>query len=852
MILSRVRLLPQERYDLEDFLSQQSGARTDSKFWTKHFLSDQNFILKGFTVSGLGLTEATVNMSNATLINAANSTDFSWYTSELNPANIVIPASSLTDGVKNYVEIKLATETNTPITKAFWDAAANGGLGSEFNQQIDTQTDLVAEIVVQTGGFSGNPDRIQLAIIEVNGLGTITGILDRRNLFFRLGTASNPNNTFTWVSQEESDITLTLSSVVGSFTTGETVTFSGGATATVTQGGTTTIKVTLPSSTSFAVTNTVTGGSSGATATLDQYLEDFTGGDKDITNFRKMYEALTTEILAVKGTDFWYQQAVGSLSGLFSQINSILVQTSVAGNARFSWTGSALSITDDSGAPDNADVLAELTILGTPYTYEITRQDGTGGSTTISLFDGEVCFIQIPNNADRTFSGVGATAVNYQVVAVEDFVRSDANYWLAFRKGTKLYLRGLGELEAGESHQISDETPGALKTFLGFDPETATVVPYSVLPNVGLSGQFTTSSSLVDAISANAENINNIDDILNTNTYEETREIVAAAPTGNQLLGPVLAGTSVFLPVDSRDSNNNEFYIVGAGILEIYLNGRYLRSGVDYNEVGVAGNPSNELTFTYDLVVDDELTFRQDATGGIFSTSSGLDTLQDVYNNGRTITTLAGQPVEISGPVSEKLLVVNGDVEITGVIDPKGITFTREASNPLTAFAMDGLWIDSSGDLQSYKHGVGNVNITSIASGGAGKVTQDLFTNGTLSTINKGTPVSMNSSGEIEPTDITSETSVDGFIGIAAENIGAGVPGNVAMAGRLENITTSISFGSAVFVDTTGALTSTKPSVGVGGFDVGDFILYVGVVVENSTTPGNKDLVIRSALPKQL
>ncbi|MCG3175462.1 MAG: hypothetical protein MOGMAGMI_00391 [Candidatus Omnitrophica bacterium] len=853
MILSRIRLLPQQRYDLEDFISQQSGVLTDSKFYTKQFLSNLNYILKGFSVTGIGLTSATVNTTDATLIHGANTFDFSWYTSESGSPNITVPAAALTDGTKNYLELKLGYETNTSAVKAFWDPSANGGLGLEFNQEIDTQTDLMVTVEVLTGGFSGNPDRIPLAIVDVDNLGNIIGILDKRELFFKLGTIANPYNSFSWASQEEPEITLTLSGVVGTFTTGEEVTFSGGATATVSQGGTTTIKVRLPDSDSYTGSNTVTGTDSGAIGTLSSYIEDFTGADKDISNFKKLHDAILTEIKFLKGTDFWFQQGVGSLNGVYSQLNSILVQASLAGNARFSWTGSSLLITDNSVTPATADVIAVLNIFGIGFNYELTRQDGTGGSSVINIADGEMLFIKIPKDSNRVFSGTGVGATNYQIIASTDFERIDENYWLAYRRGSKLYLRGLGELDAGESKQVSDETPDALKTFLGFDPETATTIPFTALPNIGLPGQFTVNDTLVEAISANTQNINLIDDILNTNTYEEVIEVVAAFPSGNQLLGPVLAGTPIILPLDSRDSNNNEFYVVGAGVLEVYLNGRYLRSGIDYNEIGAINNPSNEIQMIYDLEVDDELTFRQDATGGILSTSSGLDTLQDVYNNGRIINVASAQPVVINGPVSEKLLVINGDIEVTGVIDPKGITFTREATNPLIALGQDGLWVDSTGNLNTYKHGVGSVDITSIVSGGgAATIVKDSFVNGTLSTLSKGALVSIDSDGELELIDVSDEQSVDSFVGIVYEDIDSLASGDVVVSGRLENITTSIAVGQAVYISKTGTLTTDKPNIGVNDFEAGDFVVKVGLIVKNKDNPLQKDLLVRVSTPKQL
>jgi len=162
----------------------QAAARTDSKYWTKQFLSDKNFIVKGFNVTGLGLNTVTVNMTNSTLIYSENTSDFSFYIAEDGAANIIVPASSLIDGVRNYLEIRIITEDGTPITGTFWDPSANSGVGGEFNQLVNSMTDLKCEIVVTQTGFTGLPDRLPLAIVDVNNSGVITTILDERKLFF--------------------------------------------------------------------------------------------------------------------------------------------------------------------------------------------------------------------------------------------------------------------------------------------------------------------------------------------------------------------------------------------------------------------------------------------------------------------------------------------------------------------------------------------------------------------------------------------------------------------------------------------------------------------------------------------
>lgn len=852
MILSRVRIIPQERYDLEDFIASQSSVRTDSKFWTKQFLSNSNYILKGFKLSGVGLTEAAMDVTEGTLINAASSSDFSWFVVDDATTSITISDGELTDGARNYVEIQLVTETNTPVTKAFWDPAANGGQGAEFNQEIDTMTDLAVQVVVSTGGFSGSSDSLPVGIIDVDGGGSITGIRDKRDLFYKLGTPSDPYNSFTFTSRQESDIDLILSGVAGTFELGEEVSFTSGATATVTQGGTTNIKVSIPSSDSFIPGDTVTGGTSSATGTLDQYQEEFIGADKDIDDFKEALNAVMTLIKEIHGKDFWYQQPNISLNSMWEVLGlSILV--GATSSARFSWSGSDLVITDDNGTPLTTDVLAYLRTMSSTADLSFTRE-------TIALADGEVVYVQLPVSGSRTYSGTGAGATNYQVVARGSMTEEGDLYWLAYREGTKLYVRGLGELEAGETRQISDETTSALQSFLGFDPETATSVPYTATPDsLIFSNLFTTASPLVDAISANTANLNFIGGLVTENVYEESIEIVDSITGPNQLLGPVVVDTIIQLPVDSRDGNSTFNYIVGDAVFEVFLNGQFITPLMTdtYIEVGTVGDPSNDIQIKRQLEVGDTLVFRSDTTGGFqqIGGGGGSATLQDAYNNGRTITTVTGQPIEISGPAAEKLLRIFGDIEVTGVIDPAGMTFSREGSDPLGNF--DGIYVDSNGDLMYKKKDTGSgsaeVNLFESASGtGAAAKLEDVYDNNSGAPFSKATPIRIDSSGELQMIDPSNEDEVDAIVGVTAELIADSSSGAVTFKGRLKNVSTAITVGSPVYLSKLGMLTDTKPSEGVDGFVSGDFAVRLGTIIKNADNPSNKDLLVDIKVLAQL
>lgn len=371
-ILSRPRFLPQQRLDLEDVNALLAAIRTDAKLYTKQFLSQNNLIYKGFTVSGVGLQSAVVNMADATLIIPQNTNDFSWFTSSPTEPNVTIPDADLTDGVRNYVEIELLTENNTPLTKAFWDPEANSGLGSEFNQIVATVTDLKVNFVVSIGGFSGSPDRLPLAILDVDGSGVIKTIFDRRTLFGRLSTPSNLQNEFNWGIKQEPTYSLNMTAQSGTFVAGESITI-GGETAKVVTGGGASISFNEPTGINFFPGDTVTGLTSGATGTINTVVESFTGADKNLKTQKDINDAIMTEIKKIKNTTFWYKDAGSSLTGISNFLNAVIVQAVV--DAKFSWDGSNLSITNNALNPLDSDVISYLREMGKSTDLSLTRQD---------------------------------------------------------------------------------------------------------------------------------------------------------------------------------------------------------------------------------------------------------------------------------------------------------------------------------------------------------------------------------------------------------------------------------------------------------------------------------------------
>lgn len=83
--------------------------------------------------------------------------------------------------------------------------------------------------------------------------------------------------------------------------------------------------------------------------------------------------------------------------------------------------------------------------------------------------------------------------------------------------------------------------------------------------------------------------------------YDQSLIVVGSSPGAGQILGPVIAGTPVTLPASQTYSSIE---------LQVYLNGDRLEAVFDYTYVGSI--PRTQISFTFDLVVDDRIDFRID------------------------------------------------------------------------------------------------------------------------------------------------------------------------------------------------------------------------------------------------
>lgn len=128
------------------------------------------------------------------------------------------------------------------------------------------------------------------------------------------------------------------------------------------------------------------------------------------------------------------------------------------------------------------------------------------------------------------------------------------------------------------------------------------------------------------------------------------------------------------------------------------------------------------------------------------------------------------------------------------------------------------------------------------------------YQNATGSSAPIGAPVSTSGSGQFALTDVSSEPSVEGWLGLASEVIPNTATGLISSDGRIQNVNGwGFSNGDAVWVGSTpGTLTNVKPDLGSPGWSSGDFVLFVGVVVQNEFNPSVQDIQLCRQIVGQL
>ncbi len=183
------------------------------------------------------------------------------------------------------------------------------------------------------------------------------------------------------------------------------------------------------------------------------------------------------------------------------------------------------------------------------------------------------------------------------------------------------------------------------------------------------------------------ESIGAIYATLDSPTYDEIFPVAS----------PISIGGYVTLPNNSRLAGTPaQYYTVGKGALQVWLNGQFLdvESGA-YLEVGVTGNPSNQIQMEYALLVGDQLEFRLNGGGSNLGQAVGPAGAPGAMGP-RGFDALQG-PVSISTKVGPTTYpVLSTDCFLEADCTSGAVTFTLPSVSTVTGNAFYFKKIDSS------------------------------------------------------------------------------------------------------------------------------------------------------------
>ena len=309
------------------------------------------------------------------------------------------------------------------------------------------------------------------------------------------------------------------------------------------------------------------------------------------------------------------------------------------------------------------------------------------------------------------------------------------------------------------------------------------------------------------------------------------------ATAGSAITGGITGTINRITVVKTRE------YLVGQQELEMYLNDVLQRRGIDWGEVGITDSQSNIVKIYRDIKLYDRVTWRLDSNGGQTMIGGGggggAGNLQDAYDGGNSIGVVVGTPVSLYAAVGSGILL-----DVDGTINTTKIISDAYQFNPLLASPFVsgdyGVWLNSSGDLM-FRQNTLDINLSI----GRASYLTSFGTNGTLVALAQGSPVSVSISGTLQPVNVSDTANATASVGIVfAPSIGVGAIGEYITNGLFIGMGAVFSFGDVIYVDKSMALSNVRPSVGVGGFLAGDYIVKIGVVVRNQSNPLVKDLLV--------
>ena len=385
----RKNIINAQRLDAPHVREIESAVSNDFDQLLSSWVIGQNktLVVRGFKVNMAGAIGGSANglavvVADSAVLHGTSNTSGTFY---------VVPTTSP-------VEI-LNSVTNSKVQGNFTPNSTNY-VSLDFNRSPDpstsgpvairdvvTKTETVKNLplaqvmnyrfIINTSGFASTT--CPLFIVQTDPANNVVSITDRRDMLFRLGksgfTSPNPTYKYPWNNDAEG-------------------------------------RVENPSS---STSNTI---------------NPFNGGDKQIKTLKEMLDAITTELLLIKGTPFWYSlNTGGSISNLRADVANTIASS--AGSITHSKTVSGrLNWSND----------IFLKLITSRLKYKINANPS---SSFITLSDGQVSYLTlqrsvtiVPNlvftNGSATVASVGASVWTTNLVP-GDFIRvagtDDSGYY---------------------------------------------------------------------------------------------------------------------------------------------------------------------------------------------------------------------------------------------------------------------------------------------------------------------------------------------------------------------------------------------------------------------------------------
>jgi len=499
----------------------------------------------------------------------------------------------------------------------------------------------------------------------------------------------------------------------------------------------------------------------------------FSGADKSITHWKEWVDSIMTTLKEIKGSE-WYESTFGSvsLSDLLQDRNITLIKGD-------DW---------DWNEATNTLSLGSISYLDVPGISRDRNRILAGSNTDLDA-DGKLLYVDI----NRTSGAIANLTINSSTT--EAFVIDSDRFVIAKRVDDLIVLYN-GQI-VSRPH-VYNETE-FIEEGNEYDYGDTITLPFDSKLSPPAARNYRVGTNqlqiYINGIRQHNKKRILVDSILPHLFY-------AYLPLEGSVLIPHLPplveyDTSAVRVGDIfQDGNGVGFKILGVldnigigGIKIFKINsgqtvnttspGQIYRR--DYKEDGTDWSYQTTITILKKIPSNASIHYRIDDLDKAVAGSSGgggggASNLQDAYDGGRTIAVSSGNPIEISGPPGEKLFKVNGDIDITGIIDPKGITFDPQVSNP--GVGLNTLYLNSGGDLvlnNTISGLVQNIN------GGVPSVVS--YTNGGISSIPKGRLFKKTGLSSIDFANWT--TLINSAVaGITLENINQGNSGETKRFGE--------------------------------------------------------------------